>query len=189
MIGQIRRHLIIGSLISAFGLTGCVSQGKYDDLQARYEQLQAQNQQLEYQIARLRGAIKYHGQQRSAVPIRWLGDECTREAGHRQNGIETRSDAAEQNHGQRLHRQRPDRSKVAAGGYHLERDPVAKARRKRHGVSHCARPRSGSGRGARVWRCSASRVERYSEGPSSKSARGTDRGPRHWKPLRLAAPV
>ena len=59
MIGQIRRHLIIGSLISAFGLTGCVSQGKYDDLQARYEQLQAQNQQLEYQIARLRGAIKY----------------------------------------------------------------------------------------------------------------------------------
>jgi chemotaxis protein MotB len=59
MIGQIRRHLIIGSLISALGLTGCVSQGKYDDLQARYEQLQAQNQQLEYQIARLRGAIKY----------------------------------------------------------------------------------------------------------------------------------
>jgi chemotaxis protein MotB len=59
MVGQIQRHLIVGSLISALGLTGCVSQSKYDDLQARYQQLQAQNQQLEYQIARLQGAIKY----------------------------------------------------------------------------------------------------------------------------------
>jgi chemotaxis protein MotB len=44
--------LIIGSVLSAAILTGCVSQSKY-------EALQAQNQQQAEQISRLQGAIKY----------------------------------------------------------------------------------------------------------------------------------
>jgi chemotaxis protein MotB len=48
------------------GLTGCVWQGKYDDLQAQNQQLQQQNAAMSQQIAadrtqigRLQGAIKY----------------------------------------------------------------------------------------------------------------------------------
>jgi len=48
----IKCRLIIGSMLSAVILTGCVSQGEYDALQA-------QNQQLQQQVSRLRGAIKY----------------------------------------------------------------------------------------------------------------------------------
>jgi len=60
------RQLIVGSLLSTLGLTGCVSQGKFDDLQAQYDQLQQQNTALSQQLAgqkaqisRLQGAIKY----------------------------------------------------------------------------------------------------------------------------------
>jgi chemotaxis protein MotB len=63
---QFKHHVIVGSLLSAIGLTGCVSQGKYDDLQAQYDQLQQQNAALSQQVAsdkaqlgRLQGAIKY----------------------------------------------------------------------------------------------------------------------------------
>jgi chemotaxis protein MotB len=66
MTSPIKNRLIAGSLLSALGLTGCVSQGKYDDLQAQNQQLQQQNaamsQQLaadKAQIGRLQGAIKY----------------------------------------------------------------------------------------------------------------------------------
>jgi chemotaxis protein MotB len=61
----IKRGLIAGSLL-AIGLTGCVSQGKYDDLQAQNQQLQQQNASLSQelaaektQVSRLQGAIKY----------------------------------------------------------------------------------------------------------------------------------
>jgi chemotaxis protein MotB len=60
------RQLIVGSLLSTLGLTGCVSQSKYDDLQAQNDQLQQQNAALSQQLAgekaqvsRLQGAIKY----------------------------------------------------------------------------------------------------------------------------------
>lgn len=73
MTSPIKRCLIVGSLLSATLLAGCVSQGKYDDLQAQYQQSQAQNQQLQQQnsamaaqiaaekaqVGRLQGAIKY----------------------------------------------------------------------------------------------------------------------------------
>lgn len=66
MTNPIKSYLIVGSLLSVLGLTGCVSQGKYDDLQAQTQQLQQQNaamaQQLaadKTQISRLQGAIKY----------------------------------------------------------------------------------------------------------------------------------
>jgi chemotaxis protein MotB len=66
MTASINRCLIVGSLLSAVGLTGCVSQGKYDDLQSQYQQLQQQNANLSQQVAadktqinRLQGAIKY----------------------------------------------------------------------------------------------------------------------------------
>lgn len=62
-----------GSVLSALALMGCVSQGKYDDLQSQYQQSQQQNQQLQQQnqamsaqiaaektqVGRLQGAIKY----------------------------------------------------------------------------------------------------------------------------------
>jgi chemotaxis protein MotB len=57
---------ITGSLLLAIGLAGCVSQGKYDALQAQNQQLQQQNASLSDQVAaektqvsRLQGAIKY----------------------------------------------------------------------------------------------------------------------------------
>jgi chemotaxis protein MotB len=66
MNNSIKRSLTVGSLLSVLGLMGCVSQGKYDDLQAQYQQSQQQNQQLQQQVAteqaqvaRLQGAIKY----------------------------------------------------------------------------------------------------------------------------------
>jgi chemotaxis protein MotB len=69
----IKRRLIIGSVVSAVILTGCVSRSDYDklqaenrDLQSSNQDLQTKNQQLQQQAAvqsadidRLRGAIKY----------------------------------------------------------------------------------------------------------------------------------
>jgi chemotaxis protein MotB len=66
MASPIKRQLIVGSLMSALGLMGCVSQSKYDDLEAQNQQLQQQNAAMSQQIAadktqigRLQGAIKY----------------------------------------------------------------------------------------------------------------------------------
>jgi chemotaxis protein MotB len=63
---SIKRPLIAVSLMSALCLTGCVSQSKYDDLQAQNQQLQQDNATLSQQLAaertqvgRLQGAIKY----------------------------------------------------------------------------------------------------------------------------------
>jgi chemotaxis protein MotB len=62
----IQRTVIAGSLLTLMGLTGCVSQSKYDDLQAQNQQLQQQNAALTDQVAaekaavsRLQGAVKY----------------------------------------------------------------------------------------------------------------------------------
>jgi chemotaxis protein MotB len=62
----IQCRVIAGSLLSGLALTGCVSQSKYDDLQAQNQQLQQQNTSMAAEIAankaqinRLQGAIKY----------------------------------------------------------------------------------------------------------------------------------
>ncbi len=61
-----RSILVVSALIAPVLLAGCVSQSKYDELQAQNQQLQSQNQQLQSQMAaarsqvgRLQGAIKY----------------------------------------------------------------------------------------------------------------------------------
>ncbi len=66
MTYSMNRLLVVGSLLSAIGLTGCVSQSKYDALAAQNQQLQQQTAALSAQIAaekaqvgRLQGAIKY----------------------------------------------------------------------------------------------------------------------------------
>jgi chemotaxis protein MotB len=66
MINSIKRQIMVGPVLSALVLTGCVSQGKYDALNAQYQQCQQQTVMLqsqvadnEAQISRLQGAIKY----------------------------------------------------------------------------------------------------------------------------------
>jgi chemotaxis protein MotB len=66
MINRTKRNLFFGSLLPVIALAGCVSQSKYDALQAQNQQLQTQNSSLEQQLAaqkqqvgRLQGAIKY----------------------------------------------------------------------------------------------------------------------------------
>jgi chemotaxis protein MotB len=61
-----RKYAVAGSLLSVMGLAGCVSQSKYDALQAQNQQLQQQNASLSQEVAaskaqvsRLQGAIKY----------------------------------------------------------------------------------------------------------------------------------
>ena len=66
MITRMNRGLIVGSILSTRMLAGCVSQSKYDALQAQNEQLHqqvtAQSTQIaadKAQLSRLQGAIKY----------------------------------------------------------------------------------------------------------------------------------
>jgi chemotaxis protein MotB len=66
MINPIKHRVIIGSLLSAISLAGCVSQSDYDALKAENQQLQAQNASMSEQLAankaqvgRLQEAIKY----------------------------------------------------------------------------------------------------------------------------------
>src|ERR1700739_1716407 len=66
MIQPINNYVIAGSLLSIIALAGCVSQGKYDELQAQNQQIQQQNASLSQEVAaskaegsRLQGAIKY----------------------------------------------------------------------------------------------------------------------------------
>src|SRR4029077_19007738 len=67
MTHDLKRGVLLLPLIaSVLLLSACVSQGKYDDLQAQYRQLQQQNATLTAQVAadktqicRLAGAIKY----------------------------------------------------------------------------------------------------------------------------------
>ena len=67
MTHDIKRKILLFPLLApALLLSACVSQSRYDDLQAQYQQLQRQNAQLTSQVAsdkaqicRLAGAIKY----------------------------------------------------------------------------------------------------------------------------------
>ena len=62
----LKRGVLLLPLIAPVLLSACVSQGKYDQLQAQYQQLQQQNSALTSQVAadktqicRLQGAIKF----------------------------------------------------------------------------------------------------------------------------------
>jgi chemotaxis protein MotB len=66
MTNSMKRQILVGPVLSALVLTGCVSQSKYDALSAQNQQcqqqvasLQAQVADNEAQISRLQGAIKY----------------------------------------------------------------------------------------------------------------------------------
>lgn len=59
MASAISHRLLQGVLLSGIALTACVSQGKYDTLQAENEELQQQLAAERGQITRLEGAIKY----------------------------------------------------------------------------------------------------------------------------------
>jgi chemotaxis protein MotB len=66
MTDDIKRKILLFPLLAPLLLPACVSQGRYDDLQAQYHQLQQQNATLTAQVAsdkaqicRLAGAIKY----------------------------------------------------------------------------------------------------------------------------------
>jgi len=62
----LKRGVLLFALVAPVLLSACVSQGKYDQLQAQYQQAQQQNSALSAQVAadkaqicRLQGAIKY----------------------------------------------------------------------------------------------------------------------------------
>jgi chemotaxis protein MotB len=62
----LKRGVLLVPLMAPLLLAACVSQGKYDELQAQYQQVQQQNSALSSQVAaqkaqlcRLQGAIKY----------------------------------------------------------------------------------------------------------------------------------
>ena len=62
----LKRGVLMLSLMGLVLLSACVSQSKYDELQAQYQQAQQQNSALSAQVAagkaqicRLQGAIKY----------------------------------------------------------------------------------------------------------------------------------
>ena len=66
MIHGLKRGVLLFPLVAPVLLAACVSQGKYDELQAQYQQVQQQNSALSSQVAaqkaqlcRLQGAIKY----------------------------------------------------------------------------------------------------------------------------------
>jgi chemotaxis protein MotB len=66
MIYGLKRGVLMLSLVALVFLSACVSQSKYDELQAQYQQVQKQNAALSSQVAadkaqicRLQGAIKY----------------------------------------------------------------------------------------------------------------------------------
>ena len=66
MINATNGRMAAVLMVAALGLTGCVSKGKYEDLQAQNQQLQQQNSSLTQDlasanaaVARLQGAIKY----------------------------------------------------------------------------------------------------------------------------------
>ena len=66
MTYHLKRGVLLLPLMAPVLLSACVSQSRYDDLQAQYKQLQQQNATLTAQVAadkaqicRLAGAIKY----------------------------------------------------------------------------------------------------------------------------------
>jgi chemotaxis protein MotB len=66
MIHGLKRGALLGALAAPVLLSACVSQSRYDELQAQYQQVQQQNSALQAQVAadkaqicRLQGAIRY----------------------------------------------------------------------------------------------------------------------------------
>jgi chemotaxis protein MotB len=66
MIHVMKCRVLVGPALLALGLSGCVSQSKYDALNTQYQQCQSQVSSLQTQVAdnqaqisRLQGAIKY----------------------------------------------------------------------------------------------------------------------------------
>ena len=59
MTYNLKPGILLMPFIAPVLLTACVSQGKYDDLQAQNQQLHRQNATLSQQVSRLQGAIKY----------------------------------------------------------------------------------------------------------------------------------
>ena len=129
----LKRAVLLFPLVAPVLLSACVSQSKYDELQAQYQQAQQQNAALSNQVAadkaqicRLQGAIKY------TVNSDLLFRPGSYEMSERGKQIiagfcgEVGADAAEQDPRERLYRQCPDRPGAGAAGHHLKRDPVAK---------------------------------------------------------------
>ena len=158
MTNPIKRCLIAGSVLSAIGLTGCVSQGKYDDLQAQNQQLQQQNASLSQelaaekaQVSRLQGAIKYTvNSDLLFTPGSWqmrpqgkqiIARMAAKLAPTQQNKILVNGYTDNT----------PVGPELQTAGDHLQPGSVAEARRKRDGVFDFARRQAGSYRGSRVW--------------------------------------
>src|ERR1700740_3277509 len=66
MTFSLKGGLVLFPILAPVLLSACVSQGKYDELQAQYQRVQQQNAALSNQVAadkaqicRLQGAIKY----------------------------------------------------------------------------------------------------------------------------------
>jgi len=66
MIYGLKCGALLGALVAPVLLSACVSQSRYDELQAQYQQVQQQNSQLSAQVAadktqicRLQGALRY----------------------------------------------------------------------------------------------------------------------------------
>lgn len=59
MKNRLKRHALLLPLLAPVLLTACVSQSRYDEVQAQNRQLQQQNEMLSQQVTRLQAAIKY----------------------------------------------------------------------------------------------------------------------------------
>jgi chemotaxis protein MotB len=131
--------------MSARGLMGCVSQSKYDDLEAQNQQLQQQNAAMSQQIAadktqigRLQRVIKYTvnsdllfpsgGWKISEQGKQIIAKMAAKLAPTQQNKINVNgyTDNA------------PNRPGASAGGHNFEPNIVAKTCRKRYGISDFA---------------------------------------------------
>src|SRR4029434_3996962 len=106
----------------------------------------------------------------------FLGDVPAREGSYRQDGTEIGAVSAEQARGERLYRQRPNRSSAEAGGRHLERGAVAKACRRADQVADLARREAGHDLGAGVRRRGSYRLEQNRQGAHAESPRRGDPG-------------
>jgi chemotaxis protein MotB len=119
MTYRLKRGVLPLSLVVAVLLSACVSQSKYDELQAQYQQAQQQNSALSAQVAagkaqicRLQGAIKYTVNSDLLFPSGgWQMSDRGKD--YRWLCSEVGADAAEQDPGERLYRQCPDRSGAA----------------------------------------------------------------------------
>jgi outer membrane murein-binding lipoprotein Lpp len=111
---MIGKYNVIAIVVGAFviSLAACVSQQKYDALQARYDQLNdVIGDQLEADAYRAARECDQGNCQRSTpLSIGRLANADTSTANYRQNDSNIGTDADNQDYGERLYRQRSDRS-------------------------------------------------------------------------------